>query len=108
MEHKMKPQNIDIFNRNKQLITNHVEIHSNDLNVLEISIRELMDAGVGLIRTISFEESDSYNWVMLLTNDEDQAFLLELSEYGNIVMLRKDGLHGEVVVDYLSGDFVEA
>jgi len=36
--------------------------------------------------------------VLLLTNDENQSYYLELSEHGSIIQLRKDGLEGDVIL----------
>jgi hypothetical protein len=93
----------EVFEHNKEILTSHVDIHPDDVETLDISINELIDEGVGMIKEISFEEDNAYNWVMLLTNDENQVYYLELSEHGSVVLLKKDGLEGEEILSFQCG-----
>jgi hypothetical protein len=91
----METHDINVFDYNKKMIADRVEINPDDLHMLDISINEMIDAGVGLIKEITFEEDNGYNWVMLLTNDAEQVFYLELTEHGSIAVLNRDGSEGE-------------
>ena len=93
-----------VFESNRDVMTKHLDIHPYDLTILESSINELIDVGVGVIKEVTFEESNAYNWTILLTNNESQTYYLEMSEHGCIVVLKKDGSHGELVINYLSDD----
>ena len=99
----MDNQDMNIFDYNKQMITDFVEIHPDDMSSLEGSIIELTDAGVGKIREIVVEENDTYNWVLLLTDEKEQVYYMQLSEYGNIIELKKDGPQGEVLLTVACG-----
>ena len=99
----MDNQNINIYDYNKKMIIESVEIHPDDISSLEGSIIELTDAGVGMIREIIVEENNTYNWVLLLTDDKEQVYYLELSEYGSIIELKKDGPQGEALITVVCG-----
>ena len=94
----MDKYNEDVFLQNKKILTDNVEIHPDDIKALENSIAELINAGVGAIEKITFKESDSYNWIMLICDDRNQEYYLELSEHGTIALLRKNGLNGEEIL----------
>lgn len=99
----MNNNDMNIFDYNKQKITDRVEIDQDDMASLDGSVNELIDAGVGKIEEIVIEENDTYNWILLLTNENKQVYYLELSEYGNIIELRKDGPEGDVIQTVLCG-----
>jgi hypothetical protein len=96
----MNSSEINIFKHNKEMFISHLDIDLGDITTLDISISELIDAGIGKIKEISFEESNAYNWVMLITIDEGQVFYLELSEHGSIALLKKDGHDGEELLSF--------
>ena len=102
-EEKMEIHGESIFSNNKELLTRYVGVHPDDVAALDFAINELIDAGVGMLKEIAVEDSDTYNWVLLLTNDEGQVFYLELSKYGNLVVLRKDGPEGEILQAFQCG-----
>ena len=90
--------NNNIFKQNKKILTNYVDIHPDDIETLEGSIVELINTGVGVIEKITFKESDSYNWIILICDDKNQEYYLELSEHGTIAVLRKNGLDDDAVL----------
>jgi len=95
--------NNKLFENNKQLISEYAGFHPDDIAALDNAVHEMIEAGVGKLKEISVEDNDTYNWVLMLTNDENQEYYLELSEHGNIVMLRKDGSEGEVILSIHCG-----
>jgi len=95
--------NEKLFINNKKLISGYAGFHPEDIPALDIAISELIDAGVGKLKEVIVVDSDTYNWELILINNEDQAFYLELSEYGNLVELRKDGSDGEILRAFQCG-----
>ena len=85
---------------NKTMLSERLEIHPDSLETFAISVTELTEAGVGLIRSLEFCDDNAYNWAMLLTDENENVFYLELSEYGNIVLLKKDGNEGEALISF--------
>jgi len=85
------------FENNKKLVTEHVDVHPDDIIVIDSTVNKLAEAGVGKLKTVKVEEADTWGWVLCLTNEEDHVFYLELNKYGGIVLLRKDGSQGEVL-----------
>ena len=88
---------LSLFDHNKQLLSDYVEFHEDDSDAFENSINNLIDAGVGKIKEIQYEEGDTFNWAFLIINDEDRVFYTELTEYGNIAVLRANGPGGEIL-----------
>jgi hypothetical protein len=93
------------FELYKEIFVDCLDIHPDDMDVLESSINDLVEAKIGMIQEIKLEENNAYNWVMLLITDEDQTYYLELTEHGSIVVLRKDNPDGEIIIDLLDDDF---
>jgi len=94
---KMDTHNKDVFENNKQKITGHVTVHPGDAAIIDDTVEQLIEAGVGTLKEVTVEESDTWGWGLLLTNDEDRVYYLLMSEYGSIELLRKDGPDGEVI-----------
>jgi len=93
------------FEYNRDILLENVDIHPDDMRVLDISINEMVDAGVGIIKEITFADNNAYNWIMHLTNEENDVFYLELSEHGSVVQLRKNDIQGEMIINYIcTGD----
>ena len=70
----MKFNNINVYEHNRKILLDHIDIHTDDFNVLDISIKELISVGVGVIKKISFNEDNAYNWVMIIENNTEQIF----------------------------------
>jgi len=83
-----------VFEHNKQKVSEHIT--AENAEILDSTISRLVNAGVGAIKDIAVE-AGAGGRVMLLTDDKDQAYYLELDQYGLIVILRKDGAEGEVL-----------
>lgn len=83
-----------VFEQNKQKISGYVTAESDE--ILDSTINRLITAGVGIIREISIE-SETGGWDIILTDDKDQVYYLELDQYGCVMILRKDGVEGEVL-----------
>ena len=94
----------EILEKNRQIITDYIQVHPDDTFILDASIKELIEKGVGTINTIEIDENHPWNHAMLLTNDEGNTFYLELSEHGTIVLLAKENSNGEVIQALLSND----
>ena len=89
---------MDIFDHNKQLLSEYVGFDPDDIATFDNSINELINCGAGLLKEISLDESDTPNWVLLLTNEEECVYYLEITAYGNIAILREDGPDGEIII----------
>jgi len=95
----MDDHNMNVFGNNEMIITEFYQVHPDDVKSFDNSLNELIDAGIGKIITVEIEENDTQGRrVLLLTNDENQSYYLELSEHGSIIQLRKDGLEGDVIL----------
>lgn len=94
---KMDINQMKVFENNKKMITEQVTVHPDDIVIIDNTVTKLIDTGVGNIRAVKIEDSGTWGWALLLTNDEEKVFFLQLSEYGTIELLRKDGPQGEVV-----------
>jgi len=96
-----------IFERNRQMITGYAHINQDGISRVDDVINELIDAGVGAIREVTVVEGDTWNWELLLTDDKDRVYYLEISEDAYIVELRKDNPEGELVLALLRDDIAE-
>jgi len=91
--------NIDeiIFEQNKKMITEYVNVHPDDIAIIDSTVNKLSEAGVGKIKEVIVEDADTWGWVLCLTNEENFSFYLELNKYGGIVLLRKNESQGEIL-----------
>lgn len=89
---------------NKRIITNHIYIHPDDMEVLNNSIIELIEAGVGIVKAVKVKETSTSVWELLLTDDNECEYYLELGEHGSIMQLVKGGPCGDVLLDALCDD----
>jgi len=87
----------NVFENNKKKITEHVTVHPDDIAIIDDAVSGLIKAGVGTLKDVTVGNSGVWGWDLLLTNDEEQAFYLKLSEYGSVELLRRDGPEGEVI-----------
>ena len=94
----------DVHKHNKDILIGLIDIHSEDLVAIDNSIDMLINARLGVFKEIRFEDNNAYNWVIYITNEEGQTFYLELSEHGNVAVVKKDNVNGEIIIDYLSDD----
>ena len=93
----MDNQEMNLFEHNKQVLSGVVAFHSEDMLEFDNSINDLIDAGVGKLKEATEEESDSYNWELLLTNEEDHVYYLEITAYGSIAILKDGGPEGKII-----------
>jgi len=93
----MKNQENFVFTNNKKKLMDLIEIHPDDVAVIDSTVEKLAELGVGTITSITSIETDRCGWAFQVINDEDRAFHLILSEYGSIELLRKNSFDGEVI-----------
>ena len=93
----METNQINVFDNNKKMLTEHVKVHPGDIAIIDDTINKLIELEAGRFVSVVVEETGMWGWALLLTNDKDGVFYLKLSEYGSIELLRKDGPQGEVI-----------
>ena len=93
----MDNQEMNLFDHYMQVLSGVVAFHPDDMTAFDDSINDLIDAGVGKLKEVIIEKSDSYNWEILLINEKDCVYYLELTAYGSIAILKDGGPEGEVI-----------
>jgi len=84
----------NVFEHNKQRISDYITAENEA--ILDSTINRLINAGVGAILDVTIV-ADTGGWDILLTDDKDQVYYLELDRYGCVILLRKDSDEGEVL-----------
>ena len=84
-----------VFMNNKKKLMDLIEIHPDDIGIVDSTVEKLAELGVGIITSLTPNKTDRSGWAFQVINDEEKAFHLILSEYGSIELLRKNDSDGE-------------
>jgi len=87
------------FEVNKEMIARYVDIHPEDTEIIDNTINQLTEMGVGTINSVELLDTGE----LLLTNNDDQMYYLILTDYGCIALLKKDGPQGEELLSVRCG-----
>ena len=88
----------NIFEVNKAKLTGYIAVNPEDIEILDCSIGQLIEMGVGVISSVEVLDLDPWGWELLLTDSDSLMYYLELTENGSIVLLNRDGPQGEELI----------
>jgi hypothetical protein len=93
----METQIKQIFENNKKMIMGYADVHPDDFTVVDGTVDRLTEMGVKTLLSAELMESGDWGWELLLTDDCDNTYFLQLNRYGGIELLRRDNSSGDVI-----------
>ena len=90
-----------ILEINKQFFLEKINA---DDEMIESTVMELIEAGIGQIKELNVDKQGSGGWILNFTDIDGQVYYLELNSYGGLSFISKDNINGEIIRAYLDDD----